>query len=185
MAARLSPYKIPGLLLVEGKIFPDERGSFMESWREEDFVSVPGVHFVQDNLSQSRRGVLRGLHYQKRPAGIGKLVRCVYGKIWDVAVDIRKGSPTYGQWAAIELSDDLNQMLWVPEGFAHGFCALSSEAAVLYRTTGYWSLEHERGILWNDPQINIAWPLENPRLSAKDAALPPLTQADNNSIWES
>ncbi len=185
MSAQLSPYQIPGLLLVEGKIFPDERGSFMESWREENFSSLSGVRFVQDNLSKSRQGVLRGLHYQKRPAGIGKLVRCVYGKIWDVAVDIRKGSPTYGQWAGVELSDDVNRMLWVPEGFAHGFCALSAEASVLYRTTGYWSPEHERGIIWNDPKVNISWPIKNPRLSPKDAVLPPLSQADNNFVWES
>ncbi len=184
MSSQLSTYKIPGLLLVEGKIFPDERGSFMESWREEDFASVSGARFVQDNLSRSSQGVLRGLHYQKRPAGIGKLVRCVYGKILDVAVDIRKGSPAYGQWAALELSDDSNRMLWVPEGFAHGFCALSAEASVLYRTTGYWSPEHERGIIWNDPKVNISWPVKSPKLSPKDLALPPLAQADNNFVWE-
>jgi dTDP-4-dehydrorhamnose 3,5-epimerase len=183
MSAHLSPYKIPGLLLVEGKAFPDERGLFMESWREEDFAAVPGARFVQDNLSKSRQGVIRGLHYQKRPSGIGKLVRCVYGKIWDVAVDIRKGSPTFGQWAALELSGDINRMLWVPEGFAHGFCALSLEAAVLYRTTGYWSPENERGIIWNDPALNIPWPVEYPHLSSKDAELPALSQADNNFVY--
>jgi len=156
----------------------------MESWREEDFSGLPGSHFVQDNLSQSRRGVLRGLHYQKRPTAIGKLVRCVFGKIFDVAVDIRHGSPTYGHWTSIELSDDSNRALWVPEGFAHGFCALSSEAAVLYRTNGYWSPDNERGILWNDPALAIPWPIENPHLSPKDAILPPLSEADNNFIWE-
>lgn len=184
MSAHLSPYRIPGLLLVEGKIFPDARGFFMESWREEDFSSLPGARFVQDNLSRSKQGVLRGLHYQKRPSAIGKLVRCVYGKIFDVALDIRRGSPTYGRWASIELSDDSNRMLWVPEGFAHGFCALSPEASVLYRTTGYWSPENERGVLWNDPALSIAWPIENPDLSPKDRELPVLSQADNNFIWE-
>lgn len=184
MSAHLSPYRIPGLVLIEGKIFPDERGSFMESFREEDFSSLPGARFVQDNLSRSKRGVLRGLHYQKRPMALGKLVRCVFGKIFDVAVDIRRGSPTYGHWASLELSDDVNRALWVPEGFAHGFCALSAEAAVQYRTNAYWSPENERGIIWSDPALSIPWPIENPILSPKDAELPVLSEADNNYVWE-
>ncbi|MBI4375078.1 MAG: dTDP-4-dehydrorhamnose 3,5-epimerase [Elusimicrobia bacterium] len=180
MSFRFSPYQLDGLLLVDGRRFPDERGAFMEAFKELDFRGAGIPTLVQDNLSRSYRGVLRGLHYQKKPAAIGKLIRCIRGRIFDVAVDIRKDSPSFGKWAAVELSDENNRMLWVPEGFAHGFYTLSDEADVLYKVTGYWSPEHERGLIWNDPQVGVRWPSGPVRLSPKDAELPPLARADNN-----
>jgi dTDP-4-dehydrorhamnose 3,5-epimerase len=178
-----TPYKLPGLLIVEGKSFPDERGFFMESFREVDFEGSPICHLIQDNLSRSERGVIRGLHYQKNPAAIGKLIRCIRGRIFDVAVDIRRGSPTYGKWASIELEDSGNRMFWVPAGFAHGFYTFSETADVLYKVSGYWSPEVDCGILWNDPALGIAWPAREAQLSPKDSSLPPLSQADNNLTW--
>lgn len=183
MPYTFTPYKLPGLLIAEGKSFPDERGYFMESYRACDFTASPIPPLVQDNLSRTRKGFVRGLHYQKKPSAIGKLIRCVRGRIWDVAVDIRKGSPTYGKWAALELGDEGNRMFWVPEGFAHGFLALSEEADVQYKVTGYWAPAEDRGILWNDPALGIDWPLKNIRVAAKDAQHPPLAQADNNFTW--
>ncbi len=178
-----APYELPGLLLVEGKSFLDERGFFMESFRLKDFEGQPLAPLIQENLSRSTRGVVRGLHYQKNPSAIGKLIRCLRGRIFDVAVDLRKGSPTFGRWAAVELSDEGNRMLWVPAGFAHGFQALSETCDVVYKQTGYWDPASERGILWNDPAIDIKWPLAIGILSAKDAQLPPLAQADNNFLF--
>jgi dTDP-4-dehydrorhamnose 3,5-epimerase len=183
VAYTFTPYKLPGLLVVEGKSFPDERGFFMESYRACDLEGSPIPPLVQDNLSRTHRGFLRGLHYQKKPSAIGKLIRCLRGRIWDVAVDIRKGSPTYGQWASIELSDEGNRMFWVPEGFAHGFLALSEEADVQYKVSGYWAPAEDRGVLWNDPALGIAWPMEGIRVAAKDAQHPPLARADNNFVW--
>ena len=183
MALTFTPYKIPGLLVVEGKSFPDERGFFMESYRARDLEGSPIPPLVQDNLSRTHRGFLRGLHYQKKPSAIGKLIRCLRGRIWDVAVDIRKGSPTYGQWASIELGDEGNRMFWVPEGFAHGFLALSEEADVQYKVSGYWAPSEDRGILWNDPALAIAWPMKDIRVAAKDAQHPSLARADNNFVW--
>lgn len=183
MPYTLTPYKLAGLLLIDGKAYPDERGFFKESFRELDFEHSPLPRLVQDNLSRSRRGVLRGLHYQKNPSAIGKLVRCLRGRIFDVAVDIRRGSPTYGQWASIELSDEGNRMLWIPAGFAHGLYTLSDEADVLYKVSGYWSPEVDCGILWSDPALAITWPSQNPLVSPKDALLPPLAKADNNLDW--
>lgn len=180
MKFSFTPYKIPGLLVVEGNSFPDERGFFMESFREEDLKEAGIGPLIQDNLSRSKKGVLRGLHYQKNPSAIGKLVRCVRGRIFDVAVDIRKGSPTYGKWASIELDDLGNRMFWVPPGFAHGFLTLSETADVLYKVSGYWTPGVERGIAYNDPKINIHWPSFEILVSTKDAELPPLAQADNN-----
>lgn len=184
MSFTFTPYRIPGLLVVEGKSFPDERGFFMESFREAELRTAGIPPLVQDNLSRSSRGVLRGLHYQKKPSAVGKLVRCVRGRIFDVAVDIRKGSPTYGKWASIKLTDEGNKMLWVPEGFAHGFYAISEIADVLYKVSGYWSAEVDRGILWSDPELAIAWPSKDAKVSAKDAGLPPLSRADNNFNWK-
>lgn len=173
---------MPGLLIVEGSSFPDERGFFMESFREEDLKGSPIPHLVQENLSRSKKGVARGLHYQLAPRAVGKLVRCVRGRILDVALDIRKGSPTYGRWAALELSDRGNRMFWIPPGFAHGFYALE-DCDVLYKVSRYWSAEVDRGILWNDPALGIRWPSDKALVSAKDAALPPLAQAENNLTW--
>lgn len=183
MAYTFTPYQLPGLLLIEGKTFPDERGYFMESYLVSDFEKAGLPPMVQDNVSHSRRGVLRGMHYQKHPAAIGKLIRCVRGRIYDVAVDIRKGSPTFGRWAAVELAEGANRMLWVPPGFAHGFYTLSEEADVLYKVTGYYSPENDRGLSWNDPAVGIEWPQTEVLLAPKDAKHPPLSQADNNFAW--
>lgn len=166
--------KIPGLLVIEPRVFGDERGFFFESFNEKAFAEVTGVapSFVQDNHSKSAKGVLRGLHYQLPPKAQGKLVRVVQGEVFDVAVDIRKDSPTYGQWVAEILSADNKKQLWIPPGFAHGFLTLSDTVEFLYKTTDYWSPEHERAIRWNDATLKIDWPLNGltPQLAAKDAA---------------
>ena len=166
--------KIPGLLIIEPRVFGDERGFFFESYNEKVFNEATGIspRFVQDNHSKSVKGVLRGLHYQLPPKAQGKLVRVVQGEVFDVAVDIRKDSPTYGQWVGEVLSADNKKQLWIPPGFAHGFLTLSDTAEFLYKTTDYWSQEHERAILWNDATLNIDWPLNGmvPTLAAKDAA---------------
>ena len=172
---------VPGVVLVIPKVLGDERGFFLEFYKHSEF-SQAGIpeHFVQDNHSKSVKGVLRGLHYQKAPHAQGKLVRCVDGKIFDVAVDIRKGSPNYGKWAGAELSSENNHMLYVPPGFAHGFLVLSESAEVLYKCTEEYAPAGDRGIIWNDPDIGIPWPLTDIILSEKDKLLPPLKQADNN-----
>jgi dTDP-4-dehydrorhamnose 3,5-epimerase len=176
MPFQASPYQLPGLLLIEGRSFTDERGFFMESFRADRARDLGLPPLVQDNLSRSRKGVLRGLHFQKPPMAVGKLVRCVRGRIFDVAVDLRRGSASFGKWASIELSDEGNRMLWVPAGFAHGFCVLSESADVLYKVTGYWKLEVDGGIRWNDPALGIPWPERRPIITAKDAALPLLAE---------
>lgn len=162
---------IPDVVLIEPQVFGDARGFFFESFNQKTFNEATGTNhpFVQDNHSRSSQGVLRGLHYQiQQPQG--KLVRVARGKVWDVAVDIRKSSPTFGQWVGAELSEDNQHQLWVPPGFAHGFVVLSESADFLYKTTDYYAPEHERCIAWNDPQLGIRWPYEGePRLSAKDA----------------
>jgi len=166
--------KIPEILIIEPTVYGDERGFFMESWNQNEFNKVVGreVTFVQDNHSCSTRGVLRGLHYQiKQPQG--KLVRCVAGEVFDVAVDIRKNSATFGQWVGVHLSADNKRQFWVPEGFAHGFVVLSDAAEFLYKTTEYYAPEYERSIIWNDPTLAIDWPLTStPSLSNKDAVAP-------------
>jgi dTDP-4-dehydrorhamnose 3,5-epimerase len=180
MAFTFTPYGgLAGLLLVEGKSFPDERGFFFESWRADDWAKAGLPPLVQDNLSRSKKGVVRGLHFQKPPAPIGKLVRCVSGKIFDAVVDIRKDSPTFKKWASIELDGTGNKMFWVPAGFAHGFCALSDDALVAYKVTDYWSLGVDGGLRWNDPAIGIQWPVSAAEavVTAKDAALPLLADA--------
>lgn len=166
--------------MLEPKVFGDERGFFFESYNEQSFAEVIGrsVRFVQDNHSRSTRGVLRGLHYQvEQPQG--KLVRVIAGEIFDVAVDIRRDSATFGQWVGAMLSAGNRRQLWVPEGFAHGFLVLSDVAEVLYKTTDFYAPEHERCIRWNDPDLDIDWPLNmEPVLSAKDRAGMPLHQVD-------
>jgi dTDP-4-dehydrorhamnose 3,5-epimerase len=171
---------IPEIILIEPRVFPDSRGFFMETYKHSDFLQN-GIkeHFVQDNLSQSVRGVLRGLHFQKNPNAQGKLVQCLKGRIFDVAVDIRKGSPTFGKWVSTELSEENKQMLYIPPPFAHGFVVLSENAEVVYKCTKEYAPEDDRGIIWNDPDINILWPLKDPVLSAKDAQLPLLKDVDN------
>ncbi len=173
--------EIPGIILIEPKIFEDDRGYFMETYKYSDFIKE-GIkeYFIQDNCSRSVMGVLRGLHYQKNPMAQGKLVQCLKGKIFDVAVDIRKGSPTYGKWISMELSEENNLILYVPPGFAHGFVVLSESAKVMYKCTKEYSPEDDRGIIWNDPDIGIIWPVTNPILSNKDAGHPRLKDADNN-----
>jgi dTDP-4-dehydrorhamnose 3,5-epimerase len=172
---------LPEVLILEPKVFGDDRGFFLESYNRKTFAAATGldVDFVQDNHSRSVRHVLRGLHYQLvRPQG--KLVRVVAGTVWDVAVDLRQSSPRFGQWVGVELSADNKRQLWVPPGFGHGFVVLSDFADFLYKTTDYWYPEHERAVVWNDPQLAIAWPLggATPKLAAKDAAAPKLQDAE-------
>ncbi|ABP77790.1 dTDP-4-dehydrorhamnose 3,5-epimerase [Stutzerimonas stutzeri A1501] len=163
---------IPDVLIIEPKVFGDERGFFYESFNAAAFEAATGLkrQFVQDNHSKSQRGVLRGLHYQiQQPQG--KLVRVVAGEVFDVAVDLRKSSPSFGRWFGTHLSAQNQRQLWIPEGFAHGFVVLSESAEFLYKTTDYYAPEHERSLLWNDPELGIEWPLdEAPQLSAKDIA---------------
>ena len=167
---QVTPTAIPDVLVIEPKVFGDARGFFYESFNQQAFNEATGLNlnFVQDNHSRSAKGVLRGLHYQvQQPQG--KLVRVVRGAVFDVAVDIRKGSPTVGKWEGIELTEDNHKQLWVPPGFAHGFVVLSDSADFLYKTTEYYAPEHERCIAWNDPEIGIQWPLASePSLSSKD-----------------
>lgn len=174
-------FSMPEIILIKPKVFTDERGSFIELYKHSDF-SRAGImeYFIQDNLSKSRKNVLRGLHYQKNPAAQGKLIRCIKGRIFDVAVDICKGSKTYGQWVGIELSEENNHMLYIPPAFAHGFVVLSDEAEVMYKCTREYSPGNDRGILWNDPDVNIRWPVQEPVLSEKDKGHPLLKDADNN-----
>jgi dTDP-4-dehydrorhamnose 3,5-epimerase len=166
------PTTIPEVLILEPKVFGDARGFFFESFNARDFAQCTGlnVEFVQDNHSMSARGVLRGLHYQIEHAQ-GKLVRVVEGEVFDVAVDLRKSSSSFGQWVGVTLSADNHRQLWVPPGFAHGFVVLSERAQFLYKTTDYWYPEHERSLLWNDSAVGIDWPIDFvPQLAAKDAA---------------
>lgn len=176
--------EIPEVVLIEPKVFEDGRGFFMETYKFSEFAEF-GIteRFVQDNHSRSRRGVIRGLHYQNPPKAQGKLVRAVVGEIFDVAVDIRKGSPTYGKWVGERLSAGNKRMLYIPPGFAHGFCVLSEEAEVVYKVTEEYAPEHEAGIIWNDPDIGISWPIANPIISERDAALPCLREAENRFIY--
>lgn len=169
---KITATAIPEVLLVEPRVFGDDRGFFYESFNQKQWQEKTGLDrtFVQDNHSRSVRGVLRGLHYQIRQSQ-GKLVRVVVGEVFDVAVDLRRSSPTFGRWVGAILSADNKHQLWVPEGFGHGFVVLSEAAEFLYRTTDYWAPEHERCIIWNDPDIGIDWPIGgNPVLSPKDAA---------------
>jgi len=170
---KVLPTAIPDLLVLEPKVFGDARGFFMESFNARVFAELTGQQheFVQDNHSRSQRGVLRGLHYQVQHAQ-GKLVRVASGRVFDVAVDMRRSSPSFGQWAGVELSGENHRQFWVPAGFAHGFVVLSESADFLYKTTDYYSPEHERCLLWNDPSVGVVWPIEDLPilLSAKDQA---------------
>jgi len=176
---------LDGPLLLTPKVFGDDRGYFLESWNRRNFAEALGIpeaevpSFVQDNQSRSCRGVLRGLHYQVAPEAQAKLVRCVAGEIFDVAVDLRRNSPSFGQWTGARLSGTNHRQLWVPVGFAHGFLTLSDNAEVLYKTVGYWNRACERSLRWNDPDIGIEWPSTGiePMLADKDAAAPGLAEA--------
>lgn len=178
---KATPLAIPEVILFEPKVFGDERGFFFESFNQRAFDEAVGraVQFVQDNHSRSSRHVLRGLHYQLAPRMQGKLVRVVQGEVFDVAVDVRRSSPTFGQWVGAHLSAANKCQLWVPEGFAHGFVTLSETAEFLYKTTDFYAPECERAIAWNDPQLAIDWPLQGePLLSGKDRVAPVLQDAE-------
>jgi len=181
MPFKFEKLEIPDIILIEPNIFEDERGFFMETYKHPDFENGGiGCSFVQDNHSKSKKNVLRGLHYQLAPKAQAKLVRVIKGSVFDAAVDMRKGSPYYGKWVGCVLSEKDKRMLYVPPGFAHGFCVLSEEAEMVYKATDFYSPEHERGIMWNDPEVGIKWPVKNPIVSPKDANLPVLSKADNN-----
>jgi dTDP-4-dehydrorhamnose 3,5-epimerase len=174
-------FGLDGLFVFTPRVFADTRGHFFESFNAPAFQAATGrtQQFVQDNQSLSQKGVVRGLHYQLAPYAQGKLVRVLAGAIWDVAVDIRAGSPTYGQWAGLELSADNRRQFWIPEGFAHGFVALSDETVVLYKTTALWSAASERAIRWNDPTLALPWPISGRALvSDKDQVAPLFTDAE-------
>jgi dTDP-4-dehydrorhamnose 3,5-epimerase len=177
---KVTPTTIPGVLVFEPKVFGDERGFFMESFNQRAFDDAVGRHvaFVQDNHSRSAKGVLRGLHYQRPPCAQGKLVRVTQGTVFDVAVDIRRASPTFGRWVGVELSGENHRQLWLPEGMAHGFLVLSESADFLYKTTDYYAPASEACIRWDDPQLAIDWPAVPPFVvSPKDAAGLPLSAA--------
>jgi dTDP-4-dehydrorhamnose 3,5-epimerase len=184
MPFSFQPAVLPDIIIIETQLFRDDRGFFSESYKQNDFLKA-GISetFVQDNFSFSVQGVLRGLHYQKTPYAQAKLVFVSKGEVFDVAVDIRKQSSTYGQWVGITLSGENGRMLYIPAGFAHGFFVLSGEAYVTYKVTSEYSPALDRGIIWNDPDIDIAWPAPNPLLSPKDAQLPRLREADNDFIF--
>jgi dTDP-4-dehydrorhamnose 3,5-epimerase len=185
MAFAFQPLELPGLVLVEGPTFPDARGLFRETYRRSAFAAH-GItaEFAQDNFSRSARGVLRGLHYQLAAAAQAKLVVVLRGEIFDVAVDIRRGSPSYGRAVTMRLSADRPRMLFIPAGFAHGFCVLSAEADVLYKASGEYAPALQRGIIWNDPDLAIPWPVPQPVLSARDATLPRLPDAENDFHYQ-
>jgi dTDP-4-dehydrorhamnose 3,5-epimerase len=168
--------KIEGLKLIQNRIFRDERGFFTEHYKKDYFSSLGLPDFVQHNHSRSKPGVIRGLHFQTEPAAQAKLVSVIHGRIWDVAVDLRKGSSTYGQWEAVDLSDENGLQLWIPHGFAHGFCVLGDQPAdVFYKVDQPYSQIHEKGIIFNDPSLGIEWPVENPIVSEKDLSLDGIT----------
>ncbi len=169
--------EIPGLVIIQPIVFADNRGFFMETYSYREFEKA-GIKekFVQDNHSRSVKNVLRGLHFQIEPFAQSKLVRCIKGEIFDVAVDIRKNSPTFKKWYGVILSEENKKILYIPKGFAHGFIVLSDEAEVEYKVDNFYSPEHERGIIWNDPEICIKWPTQNPILSEKDSKLPTLSE---------
>jgi dTDP-4-dehydrorhamnose 3,5-epimerase len=178
--------EIPDVMIIEPKVFGDDRGFFFESFNQKIFEEAVGrkIEFVQDNHSKSSKGVLRGLHYQLEPYAQGKLVRCVSGEVFDVAVDIRKSSPTFSQWVGVNLSAENKRQLWIPEGFAHGFLVLSEMAEFVYKTTNYYHPDSDRGLLWDDKDIAIDWLVENPILSEKDKQQPSFKHYINQVIGD-
>jgi dTDP-4-dehydrorhamnose 3,5-epimerase len=176
---KVTPLAIPDVLLIEPLVFGDDRGFFFESFNQNKFEEAIGykINFVQDNHSKSSKGVLRGLHYQLPPKAQGKLVRVIQGEVFDVAVDFRKSSPTFGKWVGVNLSGDNKKQLWIPEGFAHGFLTLSDTAEFLYKTTDFYSKDHEQSIIWNDEIICIDWPMKEVSLSSKDSSAVPFKEA--------
>ena len=181
MSFTFKKLNLSDVMLVEAKSFPDDRGYFKEIFKESSFIENEiNTRFVQDNFSHSIKGVLRGLHFQKNPIAQAKLVTVFRGEIFDVAVDVRKDSPTYGKWVSEILSEQNHKLLFIPEGFAHGYCVLSDEADIFYKVNQEYSPEHDRGFIWNDPEVAIKWPMDNPLISNKDLKLPFLKNADNN-----
>lgn len=179
MPFEFEPLEIPGLIVIRPKVFKDPRGFFLETFKRSDFADNGiNVEFVQDNLSFSTRNVIRGLHYQLPPKAQGKLVSVIKGRAWDVAVDIRKGSSYFLKWQSVELSEENHTMLFIPPGFAHGFVTLSDDVHFLYKCTSEYAQDLERGIRWDEPDINIEWPIENPIVSDRDANLPLLKDAE-------
>ncbi|HXZ90198.1 MAG TPA: dTDP-4-dehydrorhamnose 3,5-epimerase [Candidatus Dormibacteraeota bacterium] len=178
--------RIPEVVLIEPRVFLDDRGWFRETYKKSDFTGQGiAFDFSQDNHSRSTaKGILRGLHFQKEPAAQGKVVRCVAGEIFDVAVDIRKGSPTYAKWVSASLSADNHAMVWVPPGFAHGVLTMSQVTEISYKVTSEYSPSNDRSVRWNDPEIGVKWPVTNPILSKKDAEAPLLKDVDNNFVWK-
>lgn len=183
MAFHFQQTPIPDVILVQTQQWKDPRGFFMETYRISAFADSPiTASFVQDNCAHSSQGVLRGLHYQQEPRAQGKLIMTLKGEIFDVAVDIRQGSATYGKWVGYVLSEQNCSMLYVPPGFAHGYCVLSRDALITYKVTDEYAPETERGILWNDPDIGIEWPINDPIMAEKDSVLPQLRNADNTFV---
>ena len=181
MPFRFTETEIPGVQIVEPRVLADDRGFFMETYKRSEFAAHGIAEaFLQGNHSMSTKGTLRGLHYQNHPKAQGKLVRALSGEIYDVVVDIRHGAPTFGKWVGVTLSSDNKNMLYVPIGFAHGFCVVSDEAEIAYMTTEEYAPECEAGICWNDPQLNIRWPIDKPQLSGRDRNWPGLKGADSN-----
>ncbi len=168
---------IEDVILIIPKVFEDDRGFFMETYRK-DLFEIAGIKgdFVQDNHSRSKHGVLRGLHFQKEPYAQAKIVRCVRGEVFDVAVDLRRNSPTFGKWVGAVLSEENKHMLYIPRGFAHGFVVLSDVAEVIYKVDNVYAPEYERGLIWNDPDVGVEWPIKNPVLSEKDRSWPTLKE---------
>jgi dTDP-4-dehydrorhamnose 3,5-epimerase len=180
MSFAFEPLEIPDVVLVRPSRHRDERGFFQESYRSSAFAEAGiSAAFVQDNLARSTRGVLRGLHYQLPPAAQGKLVGVVHGRVFDVAVDLRVGGATYGRWVGRTLDAESGELLWIPEGFAHGYVVLSDAAEVAYKVTAEYAHELDRGVLWNDPAIGVEWPIADPVVSEKDRAQPTLAHAEN------
>lgn len=181
MSFEFQPLSIPDVILIKPQVFKDGRGFFVETYKYTDFATI-GIKekFVQDNHSSSEKNVLRGLHYQINPNAQGKIVRCLRGSIYDVAVDIRKNSPTYGKWVSVELSAENQLMIYIPTGFAHGFLVTSDVAEIVYKCTSEYSSVSDRGVIWNDPNIAIKWPTSYPILSDKDSKHKTLDEADNN-----
>ena len=178
MTFEFKKLEIPDVILIKTNVFEDERGFFMETYKKEDFDEKAGIkgEFIQDNHSKSKYGVLRGLHFQKEPYAQAKIVRCVRGEIYDVAVDLRKNSPTFGRYVSVELSEENKFMVYVPKGFAHGFLVLSENAEVIYKVDNVYAPGYEGGLIWNDEDIEIKWSVDNPIISQKDRNLPTLKE---------
>ena len=185
MPFQFRPLNLPEVILIEPKVFADERGYFMETYRKSDFVrNGIAASLVQSNQSFSTYGTLRGLHFQNEPNPQGKLIRVIRGSIFDVVVDIRIGSPSYGKWIAVNLSEENKRMIYVPPGFAHGACSLSGTAQLFYQVTNEYAPECEAGVIWNDPALGIEWPIAAPKLSSRDCKWPTLAKADNRFVYE-